>query len=134
MREAYRRVRGWQEVANHYGMSKAAAYRIVNDPGYRPSAAMLDAIIDKDVPPHKRYEVPACPDCGLVHTGRCNGHEVAEVVVLAPGQKVVNGNGTPKRTKRINITVHPETRDLLAAAKPAGETWDEWLRRLIDGR
>ena len=32
--------------------------------------------------------VPPCPDCGGVHTGRCNGHPVTAVVALSPGQAV----------------------------------------------
>jgi hypothetical protein len=34
------------------------------------------------------YEVPACPDCGQVHTGRCAGKPVAAVVILSPGDRV----------------------------------------------
>ena len=32
--------------------------------------------------------VEPCPDCGHVHTGRCNGKDVAQVVCLAPGETV----------------------------------------------
>jgi hypothetical protein len=42
--------------------------------------------------------------------------------------------GSITRRKRANITVSRETATILAAAKPADETWDAWLRRLIDGR
>lgn len=36
------------------------------------------------------YEVPACPDCGLVHTGRCNGlGDRGETVVIDPERNAV---------------------------------------------
>lgn len=47
----------------------------------------------------RRYEVDACPDCGSIHTGRCNGKPVAAVVTLAPGETVRITNGTKRQRK-----------------------------------
>lgn len=47
-----------------------------------------------------RYEVPACPDCGLVHTGRCHGKPVAAVAVLGPGEKIAQAPKTSKPRRR----------------------------------
>lgn len=44
--------------------------------------------------------VPPCPDCGSVHHTRCNGHEAAVVVVLAPGQAVTTKR--PRHYTRID--------------------------------
>lgn len=33
--------------------------------------------------------VPACPDCGGAHVGRCHGHEDGDVRVLAPNERVI---------------------------------------------
>lgn len=44
--------------------------------------------------------IPPCPDCGSVHHTRCNGHEAAAVVVLAPGQAVTTKR--PRRYTRID--------------------------------
>jgi hypothetical protein len=44
--------------------------------------------------------VPPCPDCGGVHTGRCNGHPVTAVVTLAPGQAVTTKR--PRHYTRID--------------------------------
>lgn len=32
--------------------------------------------------------VSPCPDCGAVHTGRCHGKPVVQVVTLSPGEQV----------------------------------------------
>lgn len=38
--------------------------------------------------PLRLVEVTTCPDCGLVHTGRCYGKPVVAVVTLGPDEKV----------------------------------------------
>jgi len=38
--------------------------------------------------PISTLEVPPCPDCGNVHTGRCHNRPVAAVVCLAPDETV----------------------------------------------
>jgi len=40
------------------------------------------------LPPIREYTVPACSSCGGVHTGDCHGKPVAQVVILAPGERV----------------------------------------------
>jgi len=42
------------------------------------------------------YEVPPCPDCGLVHTGRCRGKR-GEVAIVGPDEVVV------KRARRRTV-------------------------------
>lgn len=85
---AHDRLRTWEAVANFYGLSKAAAYRIAKDNTYRPSKAMLNAIIEAGLPMPRRVWIDPCPDCGSVHHARCNGH-AGEAVVLGEGERIV---------------------------------------------
>ena len=84
---AHDRLGSWERVAQFYGLSKAAAYRIANDKDYRPSKAMLNSIIETSVPMARRMWVDPCPDCGSVHHARCNGNG-GTAVVLASGETV----------------------------------------------
>ena len=84
---AHKRLRSWDAVAQFYGLSKAAAYRIARDDEYRPSKAMLNSIIETDLPMARRVWIDPCPDCGSVHHARCNGNGGA-AIVLAPGETV----------------------------------------------
>jgi hypothetical protein len=38
--------------------------------------------------PIQTISVPPCPDCGGVHTGRCQGKEVVQVVILSTNEVV----------------------------------------------
>ena len=89
---AHDRLRTWEAVANFYGLSKAAAYRIAKDNTYRPSKAMLNAIIETGLPMARRVWIDPCPDCGSVHHARCNGNAGA-VVVLGNGERVTTPRG-----------------------------------------
>jgi len=51
---AHERLESWERVAKFYGLSKAAAHRIANDNTYRPSKAMLNSIIETDLPTDRR--------------------------------------------------------------------------------
>lgn len=72
-------------------------------------------------PPHE-HNVPACPDCGDVHTGRCHGKPVAAVVTLAPGEVVTKA---PRKRKPPLPWVREATANLEAllegAPKPPSE-------------
>jgi len=84
---AHDRLQSWERVAQFYGLSKAAAYRIAKDNTYRPSKAMLNSIIETGLPMARRVWIDPCPDCGSVHHARCNGNG-GHAVVLAPGETV----------------------------------------------
>lgn len=60
------------------------------------------AALGIEAPPNE-YAVPECPGCGgaphVAHDG-CNGHPVAAVVVLAPGETVTKRK--PRRYSRID--------------------------------
>lgn len=84
---AHDRLRSWEAVAHFYGLSKAAAHRIAKDDDYRPSKAMMNAILETGLPMARRVWIDPCPDCGSVHHARCNGNG-GTVVVLAPGETV----------------------------------------------
>lgn len=94
---AHERLRTWEQVASFFKLSKASVYRIANDNSYRPSRAMLNAIIETGLPMVRHIPVPPCPDCGSIHTGRCNNRPVAQVVTLAPGEVI---KPAPKQRKR----------------------------------
>ena len=99
LRTGYRVLRNWDATAAHYGISKAAAHRMANDPNYRPSQATIDKVLAAPRPERRAIPVPACPDCGSVHHARCNGNAGA-VVVLAPGETVTTPR--PRRYSRID--------------------------------
>lgn len=48
--ETHKRIRTWDAVASHYGISKAAVYRIANDRTYHPSQGTIDTILLKAIP------------------------------------------------------------------------------------
>jgi len=94
---AHKRLRSWDAVALFYGLSKAAAYRIAKDDEYRPSKAMLNSIIETDLPMARRVWIDPCPDCGSVHHARCHNNG-GEAVVLAPGE-TVRRQGTQRKRR-----------------------------------
>lgn len=122
---AHDRLGSWERVAQFYGLSKAAAYRIANDKDYRPSKAMLSSIIETGVPMARRVWVDPCPDCGSVHHARCNGNG-GTAVVLAAGETVRR----PTRRKRPVVRRPWMGTELSAAMDVAGVT-DEDVRRLV---
>ena len=87
MRHAWTVLRTLEAVAAHYGISKAAAYRIAKDGAYTPSQAVIDTVLAIPLPAPALVSIPPCPDCGSVHHARCNGNG-GQAVVLAPGETV----------------------------------------------
>jgi len=80
------------------------------------------------------YEIPACPDCGAVHVGRCNGKgPSAQVVVIDPEhERIVRKHVGKRRRRRASISVSVELRDRLnQARKAAGKSWEEFLEALF---
>jgi hypothetical protein len=94
----YRVLRNWDATAAHYGISKAAAHRLANDPNYRPSQATIDKVLATPRPVPPLVPVPPCPDCGSVHHARCNGNG-GTAVVLAPGETVRRSGQSKPRPK-----------------------------------
>lgn len=84
---AYLDLGNWDTVANHYGISKAAAHRLANDENYRPSQSTIDRILAAPKPQCRKVLIDPCPDCGNVHDARCHGNG-GPAVVLAPGETV----------------------------------------------
>lgn len=122
---AHDRLGSWERVAQFYGLSKAAAYRIANDKDYRPSKAMLNSIIETSVPMARRVWVDPCPDCGSVHHARCNGNG-GTAVVLAAGETVRR----PTRRKR-PVVRRPWMGVELSAAMDAAGMSDATVRWLV---
>lgn len=122
---AHDRLGSWERVAQFYGLSKAAAYRIANDKDYRPSKAMLNSIIETSVPMARRMWVDPCPDCGSVHHARCNGNG-GTAVVLAAGETVRR----PTRRKR-PVVRRPWMGVELSAAMDAAGMSDATVRWLV---
>ena len=84
--------------------------------------------------PIKTYEAEACPDCGLVHTGRCYGRGPnAQVVVIDPRTEyIARRRSRTHRHMRASISIPAELRDRLnQARKAAGKSWEEFLRELL---
>jgi len=123
---AHDRLGSWERVAQFYGLSKAAAYRIANDKGYRPSKAMLNSIIETGVPIARRVWVDPCPDCGSVHHARCNGNG-GTAIVLAPNE-TVRRQGQARLRPRVR---RPWMGAELSAAMDAAGVSDADVRRLV---
>lgn len=90
----YRILRKWDDTAAHYGISKAAAHRLANDPDYRPSQATIDKVLAAPQPTPPLVPVHPCPSCaarGIVRSHAdgldCHGNG-GHAVVLAPGETV----------------------------------------------
>ncbi len=80
------------------------------------------------------YEVPACPDCGAIHTGRCNGKGPNGLLVVIDPQmeRVVRKSSQKRRRRRASISISVELRDRLnQARKAAGKSWEEFLQYLL---
>jgi len=77
--------------------------------------------------------VPPCPDCGNVHTGRCHGKPVAQVVCLAPDETVRPGAQprNPRRTPYGALSLRRTTLDRLAQHR-TGRTADALINALLD--
>jgi hypothetical protein len=123
--KAHRTLRTWDVVAQHYGISKAAAHRLANDTNYRPSQATIDKVLAAPQPVPPAIPVPPCPDCGSVHHARCNGNG-GHAVVLAPGETVRR----PGQRKRPAIRRPWMSTELSAAMDAAGMT-DQDVRLLV---
>lgn len=102
--KAHRTLRTWDVVAQHYGISKAAAHRLANDTNYRPSQATIDKVLATPQPIPPLVPVHPCPSCaarGIVKSHAdgldCNGNG-GHAVVLAPGETVRRaGQSKPRR-------------------------------------
>jgi hypothetical protein len=116
---AHHTLRNWDAVAAHYGISKAAAHRLANDPNYRPSQAVVDKIREKPLPLPPAIPVPPCPDCGSVHHARCNGN-AGVVVVLAPGERVTTPRGPWQSKARPEVAAMVAGLEACLARKAAG--------------
>ena len=95
----YRVLRNWDATAAHYGISKAAAHRLANDPNYRPSQATIDKVLATPRPQRNTISVRPCPSCaarGIIDSHAdgldCHGNG-GTVVVLAPGETVTTPRG-----------------------------------------
>jgi predicted RNA-binding Zn-ribbon protein involved in translation (DUF1610 family) len=77
--------------------------------------------------PIEAYEVPPCPDCGSVHTGRCYGKAKGGPVEV----RVIRiGNSSHRTRKTVSLSV--ETFEMLNAERLRLHlTWEEFLRRMI---
>lgn len=122
---AHRTLRTWDAVGAHYGISKAAAHRLANDPTYRPSQAIVDRIWSTPIPQPPLVPVPPCPDCGSVHHARCNGNG-GTAIVLAAGETVRR----PTRRKR-PVVRRPWMGVELSSAMDAAGMSDATVRWLV---
>jgi len=80
------------------------------------------------------YEVPACPDCGAVHTGRCNGKGPnGQVIVIDPQtERVVRRRPQKRHRRRASISIPAELWNRLnQARKAAGKSWEEFLEGIL---
>ena len=119
LRIGYRILRNWDAVAAHYGISKAAAHRLANDPNYRPSQATIDKVRAAPQPVPPAIRVPPCPDCGSVHHARCNGNG-GTAVVLAPGERVVAPRGPWQSKAKPEVAAMVRGLEACLARKAAG--------------
>jgi hypothetical protein len=126
---------GWRAVGQKIGCSGAYARQLAM--GTKPITPEIagDWLIVTGWQV-KRHEVDACPDCGDVHTGRCNGNPVAAVVTLAPGETVRITNGTKRQRKTAKRLWIPDT--LAKECEEAGmdnedmriAIWKEYCKRM----
>ena len=123
---AHRTLRTWDAVGAHYGISKAAAHRLANDPTYRPSQAIVDRIWSTPIPQPPLVPVPPCPDCGSVHHARCNGNG-GTAIVLAPNE-TVRRQGQARPRPRVR---RPWMGAELSAAMDAAGVSDADVRRWV---
>jgi hypothetical protein len=125
MRLGKRILRTWDATAAHYGISKAAAHRLANDPQYRPSQATIDKVLAAPQPVPPLVPVHPCPSCadrGIVRSHAdgldCHGNG-GTAVVLAPGETVRRaGQSRPRRRyfrPCLPASLTPEQRRLVVA-------------------
>jgi hypothetical protein len=89
---------GWRKVGSVLGVSGAYARELARgEKSLTPAATVKWLSFTGRY--REMYEVPACPDCGSVHTGRCHGKEATDVVVLAEGERVVKRAAKPRKRK-----------------------------------
>lgn len=130
---AHETLRNWDAVAAHYGISKAAAHRLANDPAYRPSQAVVDRVRAMPLPQPPQIPVTPCPSCAARGITRshgdgldCNGNGGA-AIVLAP-------NETVRKTKQARprpAVRRPWMGAELSAAMDAAGISDADVRRLV---
>ena len=79
----YKRLGAWRRVGEILGCSGAHA-RSITRGERRPGPAILANWQAFQTGERVVYEpAPVCPDCGSIHTGRCHGRPVGEVIVKA---------------------------------------------------
>lgn len=88
---AYQRLRSWDAVADFYGHSKPACFRILKDENYRPGEYVLDDIIRAGLPPIPKVDALPCPSCAAhgifrthAHDLDCHGDPDAVAVMVKP--------------------------------------------------
>lgn len=78
----------WRGLAQHLGYAPNYAATLCkaarNAPGAMTAEAENVLRLRLGLAPVHHVEVPPCPDCGAVHTGRCHGREVKVVPVGKP--------------------------------------------------
>lgn len=109
-----------------------------NKPGTLTMTSEDDLRQRLGLPAISPHIMPACPSCGGAHVlADCHGAPVAEIVALAPDERIVKRRPPrPRRTTGIG-GLHPETRARHDARRRAnGQTWEAyltWLDELVDG-
>ena len=125
----------WQHVAQYYGAcSKTAYYRLVEDPSFRPSLKLIEAIEARPLPPPQRLAEP-CPSCGAIHGEAldCCGQAVVAVVILHPGETVSHPRAPADRPRRRTVSLQPDLwQQLNQARQAAGQTWPDFLAKLLE--
>lgn len=80
-------------AANALGITQAALSDVLRGRGDHIGAAQENKLrIALGLAPVARIEVEPCPDCGSVHTGRCNGRavEVRPVRLRKPAHRIAD--------------------------------------------
>lgn len=67
LRIAYKRLKSWRLVGQEFGISKAMAFRIVEQQ-YEPKERDIRLALGLD--PIRLAPAPVCPDCGRVHVSK----------------------------------------------------------------
>lgn len=86
--------------------------------------------------PIATYEVSPCPDCGLVHTGRCYGKGVrGQVVVIDPErERIAPVKRAAARRRRFSISISPGLGEQLnKLRRERGLNWEQFLSGLLGG-
>lgn len=144
---AYRRRDSWQAVADYYGrFSKAAYWRLANEPGYRPPVELVEHVLDKGIPP-RLVSIPIDfeTDAEIYYVpghGRVHPHIVpddAEVVIVPAGARIVQPKPPsakpPRKRTRVDISALPlsteEARLILTwwVFHDVPADWPEWVKR-----